>query len=369
MAKIEGYDQTVYLLQGGGALGAFQLGVCTALMEHGYEPDWIVGTSIGAINGAIIAGNKPEDRIAKLKGFWQRIATPLPSASFDSYGLEILRKQFSANWTLCYGQQGFFRPRMWNPLLNTVELTPDKISFYDTSELYETLEEFVNFNLINQKKVRLSLGATSVESGIFQLFDNTKQTIGPEHVMASGALPPGFPAVKIEDQYYWDGGIVINTPLHTVLMEPSSQKYLCFVVNLFSPEEEHLPHNLLDVLSRKKDIEFASRHRRFLQVFSELHHLKHYLHRAMQVIKQLDKKPELPFFKDLERAEAPKYLKLVLLHYRGHSSDLESLDYEFSAQTVREHEKEGYILTNDALKQSKTTAPLVGDQAFELIEF
>src|SRR5579883_913390 len=224
-SEARSYDKIVYLLQGGGALGAYQAGVCQALLEHQCEPDWVVGTSIGAINASIIAGNEPQDRIAKLKEFWNMVTVPVPEFIGPENNMLVLQSfnYWVAQWILMYGVPHFFKPKYITPSL-FINNTPDKISFYDTTELRTTLEKVVNFKLINQKRVRLTLGAVRIRGGLDVHFDNTKQIIGPEHIMASSALPPGFPAIKIDGEYYWDGGVSSNTPFSVLLEEKISQK-------------------------------------------------------------------------------------------------------------------------------------------------
>ena len=214
------FDRVALLLQGGGALGAYQAGVYEALAENGLHPDSIVGVSIGAINAAIIAGNAPERRVDKLRGFWEEITTS--AMGFDSGGFGLFGRggpraqanQVSAAMVACAGTQGFFRPRIPNPWFyprGAIEAT----SYFDTRPLKATLERFVDFDRMNadKKDVRLSLGAVNVRSGNLVYFDTGTRVIGAEHVMASGALPPGFPAIEIEGEHYWDGGLVSNTPL------------------------------------------------------------------------------------------------------------------------------------------------------------
>ncbi len=215
MATFE--EQTVFVLQGGGALGAYQAGAYTALAEAGYMPSWVAGISIGAVNSAIIAGNPPERRGERLRAFWEEVSSRLtawPLANDDNS-----RKVFnetSAAMAALWGVPGFFEPRV-PPAVLMPPGTPEAISVYDSAPLYATLNELVDFDLLNSGAVRLSVGAVEVLTGNMQYFDTTSQTVGPEHIMASGALPPGLPPIVIGDKPYWDGGLVSNTPLQHVL--------------------------------------------------------------------------------------------------------------------------------------------------------
>src|SRR5215510_13414499 len=252
------FDRVVLLLQGGGALGAYQAGVYEALAETGLHPDWVVGISIGAINAAIIAGNAPERRVDRLREFWQEITAPAMGFGADVDGLfgrgeaaRALANQVSAAMVACAGTPGFFSPRLPNPwfhLPGTIEAT----SYYDTRPLSATLERFVDFDRVNSANcdTRLSLGAVNVRSGNLVYFDPATQVIGPEHVMASGALPPGFPAVEIEGEHYWDGGLVSNTPLQWIGMTQRPPDSLVFQVDLWSAKGE-FPRNLAEVATRQ----------------------------------------------------------------------------------------------------------------------
>jgi NTE family protein len=216
--------QRVLVLQGGGALGSYQAGAFQALCHAGFEPEWIAGISIGAVNAAIIAGNEPDKRVPRLKEFWEMVSAPVPwnPVVKTDRGRSVFNET-SAALIATFGVPGFFTPRippapLWPPG------HPQSQSYYDTSPLKKTLERLVDFDRINDLKCRLSVGAVSVTSGNFKYFDNVEfkrlgKRIGPEHIMASGALPPGFPSIVIEGEHYWDGGIASNTPLDYVLDE------------------------------------------------------------------------------------------------------------------------------------------------------
>ena len=239
------FECVALVLQGGGALGAYQAGVYEALAEAGVHPDWVAGVSIGAINGALIAGNPPETRVDKLRAFWEGItASPhldwtaqlLDSFAQGDTTRQILN-QTSALSALIAGAPGFFDLRFPAPWFRPVG-TPHATSFYDTTRLTTTLERLIDFERINAGTTRLSVGAVNVRTGNFVYFDTTTHTIGPRHIMASGALPPGFPAVEIEGEHYWDGGLVSNTPLQWVAESSPRLDTLAFQVDLWSARGE-----------------------------------------------------------------------------------------------------------------------------------
>jgi NTE family protein len=281
------FDRIVLLLQGGGALGAYQAGVYEALAETGLHPDWVVGISIGAINAAIIAGNALERRVDRLRRFWEEITAP--AMGFDADVVRLFGRgdaarefanQVSAAMVAYAGTPGFFRPRHLNPWFHPPGAI-DATSYYDTRPLRATLERFVDFDRVNsdRKDMRLSLGAVNVRSGNLAYFDTGTQVIGPEHVMASGALPPGFPAIEIEGEHYWDGGLVSNTPLQWLVTDTrvTGQRLpdaLVFQVDLWSARGE-FPRNLAEVATRQKEIQYSSRTRAFTDFMKRLHKVEY----------------------------------------------------------------------------------------------
>jgi NTE family protein len=227
-------DRVALVLQGGGALGAYQAGVYQAMHEAGLEPDWVSGVSIGAINSAIIAGNPRSRRLPQLRAFWEQI-TDRKIWPFTPDG-DVFRKARNAtsSWlTMAQGQPGFFAPRFPNPWMSLTG-AQSATSYYDTAPLRSTLTELVDFSLINERATRFSVGAVNVLTGNFVYFDNAVEQIEPEHVMASGALPPALPMVKIGTDHYWDGGIVSNTPLQHLLEQEDNLNTMVFQVDLFS---------------------------------------------------------------------------------------------------------------------------------------
>ena len=343
-----GYEKVVYLLQGGGALGSFQAGVCEGLFQFGLEPDWVVGTSIGGINAAIIAGNPPERRLAKLKGFWDLVSSPVPFfpglPNVSDVSQEMINS-YCAFFISVFGVPAFFKPRLFYSWLFS-KTTPDQVSYYDTSALRKTLLDVIDFDLINEKKIRLSIGAVNVKTGHPILFDNTRQIIGPEHVMASAALPPGFPAVKIDDEYYWDGGVISNTPFGVVLEERIPQKLLCFIVNLYTYSQQ-IPTSIMDILKAKKELAYSSRHEEVLHAFCELHFLQHAVEMLAKKAEQNDDLERV--LRVIKNVGHPTALSIVQFHYKDRPSNLWSKDYNFSYQAIDEHWQAGCENVKEAL--------------------
>src|SRR6187431_2165468 len=270
--------QRVLVLQGGGALGSYQAGAFQALCRAGFEPEWIAGISIGAINAAIIAGNDPDKRVGRLKEFWEMVSAPVPwNPVTNGDRARSLFNETSAALIATFGVPGFFTPRL-PPAPLWPQGSPQSQSYYDTAPLKKTLERLVDFDRINDLKTRLSVGAVGVTSGNFKYFDNVEmkklgKKIGPEHIMASGALPPGFPSVEIDGEHFWDGGIASNTPLDYVLENERSRDLLIFQVDLFSARGD-LPATLLEAAEREKDIRFSSRTRMNTDMNRQIHNAR-----------------------------------------------------------------------------------------------
>jgi NTE family protein len=343
------FECIAVVLQGGGALGAYQAGVYEALAEADFQPDWIAGISIGAINGALIAGNAPEARVDKLRAFWERV-TAKPYGDWSerlfpakSDAARRWLNQISANLALVSGASGFFTPRFPAPWLlppGTIEAT----SAYDTSDLKVTLEQLIDFDRINTDRMRLSVGAVNVRTGNFVYFDTATHTIGPEHIMASAALPPGFPAVEIEGEHYWDGGLVSNTPLQWLVESRPHRDTLAFQVDLWSARGE-LPRTLAEVSTRQKEIQYSSRTRAGTTSFEYIQRLR----RAMADL--FEKLPEDlrngPEAQLLRPAGDHKVYNIVHLIYRARNYEGHSKDYDFSRASMREHWRAGY---HDAIR-------------------
>jgi NTE family protein len=338
MADWDTHDHTVLALQGGGALGAYQAGVYSGLAKSGFAPSWIAGVSIGAINSALIAGNLPERRIERLCEFWERMSAQAPILLPPS--LELMRPmmhRMSATAAMMFGIPGFFAPRSVHPYM-ALEGTIDALSVYDTAPLKATLVELADFDLINQKDVRLSLGAVNIRTGRSVYFDNHNTEITPEHVMASGALPPGFPPVEIDGEFYWDGGIVSNTPLHYVL-EDFRISALIFQVDVFSGVGD-LPQNLGQVQERAKDIQYASKQLLSTSRVKEIEELRATLAYVLgKLPKALQSDPAVQKLTAVSR-RGPLSLVRVVNRHNTHSSDFK--DYEFSRATVTDLWNDGH---------------------------
>ena len=324
----------VLVLQGGGALGSYQAGVVEALAEANLHPGWVAGISIGAINAALIAGNPPEKRLERLESFWNTIsaAAPITQAPRNEY-LRGLWNEAAAGWVAAVGVPGFFAPR-FPPALLYPPGAPEALSLYDTAPLKTTLESLVDFDRINAGETRLSVGAVNIRTGNFAYFDNTRDTIRAEHIMASGALPPGFPPVEIDGEHYWDGGIVSNTPLQYVLDEASTRNLLIFQVDLFSARGE-MPRTLLEAAEREKDIRFSSRTRMNTDMNRSLHNTKAALQALLNALPpELAALEGMSLLQDFARESA---VAIVHLIYRAKLYEGNSKDYEFSRLTMQEH--------------------------------
>jgi NTE family protein len=329
----------VLVLQGGGALGSYQAGAYQALCHHDFEPEWIAGISIGAINAAIIAGNERDKRVERLKEFWDMVSQPVswsPIGQGDR--ARSLFNETSAAIIATFGVPGFFTPR-FPPAPLWPAGSASALSYYDTAPLKTTLERLVDFDRINDLKTRLSVGAVSVTSGNFKYFDNFEfrklgKKIGPEHIMASGALPPGFPSVVIEGEHYWDGGIASNTPLDYVLENERSRDLLIFQVDLF-PARGELPGTLLEAAEREKDIRFSSRTRMNTDMNRQIHNAR------MAVRDLIGKLPDYlkndPSVEYLREAAKENTVTVVHLIYRSKNHESSSKDYDFSHVGVVEH--------------------------------
>ncbi|MDB5930707.1 MAG: hypothetical protein JWR60_2414 [Polaromonas sp.] len=338
------FDSIALLLQGGGALGSYQAGVYEKLLEAGVEPTWIAGISIGAINSAIIAGNARQDRVARLRDFWELVSEPgdnglcrywaglpLPDAA------RAWVNQLSAGLVLAKGVPGFFEPKMPPPYLPWA--SHGATSYYDTSALRSTLEKLVDFDRINAQEIRLSVGAVNVRTGNFAYFDNAVDTIRAEHIMASGALPPGFDALEIDGEHYWDGGLVSNTPLDWVLSARSGLDTLVLQVDLWSAAGE-LPRDLMEVAVRMKEVQFSSRTRAATDSFRRVEKLRTAFN---ELLAQMP--PELaalPQARLLARESDHAAYNIVQLVYRSPTYEGQSKDYEFSRRTMEEHWRAGY---------------------------
>jgi NTE family protein len=346
------FECVALLLQGGGALGAYQGGVYEALAEANIHPDWIAGISIGAINAAIIAGNPPNSRVDRLREFWTQVTSnglwnwsgsPILDWARNDDTRNLLN-QMSANFAVACGATGFFSARPVMPWLQPGG-TLGATSFYDTKSLKHTLERLVDFDRLNAGMTRFSAGAVNVRTGNFVYFDTNAHTIAPEHVMASGALPPGFPAVEIDGEHYWDGGLVSNTPLQWVIeSDPRRRDTLAFQVDLWSSQGQ-LPRNLAEVATRHKEIQFSSRTRASTGQFKNVHRVQRAL--AALIRRLPDDFEENDDLKILKPVASDKVYNIIHLIYRAQNYEGHSKDYEFSRLSMQDHWRAGY---HDALR-------------------
>jgi NTE family protein len=343
------YDEIALVLQGGGALGSYQAGVYEGLAEAGVRPHWIAGISIGALNTAIIAGNAPENRVEALRGFWDSICHPLDWVgalggwTLPGLGMEDLSRRWASMWAasraLTEGQPGFFSPRVPLPVAGLGKLSPNQVSYYDTAALRETLLKFADFDRINDGDTRVSVGAVNVRNGNLVYFDNTKMRLEPEHFMASGALPPGFPAVEIDGEYYWDGGLVSNTPLTEVLRDAEHKDALVFQVDLWSARGNP-PGDFFDVSERAKDIQYSSRTRAITNMLADRQKHARFIKELLAHVPPEVLKSD-PLFRQAEKVADGSAINVVHLIYKNKAYEGHYKDYEFSVDTMREHWESG----------------------------
>jgi NTE family protein len=314
------------MLQGGGALGAYHIGAYQALAEHHLHPAWVAGISIGAINAAVIAGNRPADRVERLAALWDTISWPDLPAPLALTPWQTLHNMAANAEALLFGQPHFFTPRLMNPYLRPPS-PPQEVSFYDTTPLLLTLRRFADFGLINSRAVRLSLGATNITTGDMEFFDNFSRTIEPEHVLASGSLPPGFSATLVDDKLYWDGGCVSNTPLDAIVDDPTHPRMVVFVIDLWDPAGPP-PETMNEVLWRAKQIQYASRTAHHIDAVAT----KVNLRRAMRLLKAASVPAKL----------STRRLDIVHIVYRPDADQIPNSDAEFSRTSIAERRAAGY---------------------------
>jgi NTE family protein len=324
----------VLVLQGGGALGAYQAGVHEGLCACGHAPGWVAGISIGAINAALIAGNPPERRAERLRAFWELVSSGLqgiPLVPGDQ--ARTWFNEVSAALVAGLGVPGFFAPR-WPPAAFYPPGAPEALSVYDSAALKGTLERLVDFDRINARSMRLSVGAVNVRTGNFTYFDNLSDRIRPEHIMASGALPPGFPPVEIDGEHYWDGGLVSNTPLEYVLDQERTRDLQIFQVDLF-PARGPMPRTLVEAAEREKDIRYSSRTRLNTDAALRIRAAKSAFRRLVERLPaELRADPDAVFLSEASRETAVTIMQVI---YRRKNYEGNAKDYEFSRQTMREH--------------------------------
>lgn len=360
-------DTVALVLQGGGALGSFQGGVIEELAVTGIEVDWVAGISIGAVNAALFAGNPPEKRLEAIHAFWDKVTSALPEflPPMSDHAREITHA-WSAGAVMFGGVPGFFSPRPIPPAFATPG-TPEALSFYDTTPLRETLDQLIDWDLLNTGPVRLSVGAVNLQSGNFRYFDTRDERIDVRHIMASGALPPGLPPVEIDGCWYWDGGLVSNTPL-THVLDRQEAEMLVFQVDLF-PAANDLPRTMTDVMGREKEIRFSSRTRAISDERLRLRSAREKVRRLLDRLPEhVADEPEVQAVRELV-TEYP--VNIVQLIYRANAWEGGSRDFEFSTRTMHEHWEAGRSAVAETMANSRLIAQNILDgntAAFDLTQ-
>lgn len=361
--QLPAYETVALVLQGGGALGAYQAGVYEGLQEAGIEPDCLSGISIGALNTAIIAGNKPADRVAKLRQFWNTICQPYYGVGMPAFLEQSIFKindmsreaigAFHATSAVLQGQAGFFRPRFPPPPQFSPGL-PEASSYYDTAALKETLSELCDFDRINNGEMRISVGAVNLSSGNFVYFDNSKITLRAEHFMASGALPPAFAPVEIDGQFYWDGGLVSNTPLAYVMEQTPRKDTLAFQVDLWSARGP-VPANMSEVSDRINEIRYSSRTRNVTEQMRRLQYMRHIISSLLERIPDQDRSDSLACRLAEEMASNKRY-NVIHLIYRNQPYEQHYKDHQFGLLSMKEHWESGLKDIRHTLEHSDRLA-------------
>jgi len=339
--------QVVLVLQGGGALGAYQGGVYEALHEAKVEPDWVIGTSIGAINASIIAGNVVERRLAHLKDFWRRVERDALWNRLPAW--TAVADSLSAWATVTSGIPGFFETNSLAFLGAHVPLGTDSAGYYSTAPLRKTLTELVNFDLIKRNTPRLMVGAANVRTSMMRYFDSRDAQIKVEHILASGALPPAFPAVRVDGELYWDGGILSNTPTEAIFDDNPRRNSLIFAVHLWNATGPE-PSTIWEVLHRQKDIQYSSRIANHIARQREAHRLRHVISELAKHVPDEIRKSDLVH--ELAAYGCPTRMHVVrLLAPRlDHESHLKDID--FSSSGIRQRWQTGYADTCRALARA-----------------
>jgi NTE family protein len=338
--------QIVLVLQGGGALGSYQAGVYQALHEAGIEPDWIIGTSIGAINASLIAGNSPQDRLARLKRFWKQMEQS-PVWTFRDVFPDFNERL--AYWsTISHGIPGFFRP---NPLAHAGDAYPlgaEHAGYYSTAPLEATLSELVNFDLINAGRPRLTVGAAHVRSSQMRYFDSRDGALGIRHILASGALPPAFPAVRIDGELYWDGGILSNTPTEVVFDDNPRNDSLIFSVHLWNPHGAE-PTTMAEVFNRHKDVQYSSRITSHIARQQQAHRLRHVINQLAARLPESERNN--PAVRELTGYGCQTRMHVMRLLAPQLDRESHTKDIDFSPAGIMQRWEAGYVHTKAVLER------------------
>jgi NTE family protein len=344
-SEFEQFGQVVLVFQGGGALGAYQAGVYQALHEAGVEPDWVIGTSIGAINAALIAGNSAANRLDRLRAFWTRMEH---GHVFDT-PLGALLNPARTMAAIAGGIPAFFKPNPFAFMSPFTSLGAEGAGYYSTEPLKATLADLIDFDLLNDGPCRIAVGAANVRTSEMRYFDSNSGRIDARHIMASGALPPAFPAVRIDDELYWDGGIVSNTPVEAVFDDEPRRDSLVFAVHLWNPHGAE-PENIWQVMNRQKDVQYASRAASHIRRQRQIHRLRH-------VINELGKLVPAQVFRDANAEDLMHYacqtrMHVVRLLAPALDGEDHSKDVDFSPSSIKERWESGYEHTRDTLRHA-----------------
>ena len=344
--------RVVLVLQGGGALGSYQAGVYQALQGAGIEPDWIIGTSIGAINASLIAGNATSERLPKLREFWKRMEQN-PIWNLRTAILEF-NERLSYWSTVTHGIPGFFRPNALAHAGDSYPLGADRAGYYSTAPLERTLAELVDINLLNGCAPRLTVGAAHVRSSQMRYFDSQHCELGIKHIMASGALPPAFPAVRIDGELYWDGGILSNTPTEVVFDDNPRKDSLIFAVHLWNPAGAE-PTTMAEVLNRHKDVQYSSRIMSHIARQQQAHRLRHIINQLGARLSESERNE--PAVRELLGYGCQTRMHVVRLLAPQLDRETHTKDIDFSPKGIMQRWDAGYVHTKAVLGR----APWVGE--------
>ena len=344
--------QVVLVLQGGGALGSYQAGVYQALYEAGIEPDWIIGTSIGAINASLIAGNAPQDRLPRLREFWKRMEQrPIWSFAEPFCGF----KEKLSHWsTVANGIPGFFKPNLLALAGAEYPLGADKSGYYSTDPLERTLCELVDFDRANSCTPRLTVGAAHVRSSQMRYFDSRNCTLGVKHILASGALPPAFPAIRIDGELYWDGGILSNTPTEAVFDDNPRKSSLIFAVHMWNPLGAE-PTTMAEVFHRQKDVQYSSRIASQIARHEQAHRLRHVINQLAARLPDTERNTDA--VRELTSYGCSTQMHVVQLQAPQLDHETHAKDIDFSRGGIAQRWDAGYVHTKAVLARS----PWVGE--------
>lgn len=357
------HGQFVLVLQGGGALGAYQAGVYQALHEAGIEPDWIIGTSIGAINAGLIAGNKPHNRLTRLTQFWERVEhVPFLRAAGS---LPVVGQATSTFLSTVLGVNGFFEPNLRAHWGNHVKLGAEEAGYYSTAPLKKTLSDLVDFDQINDGPVRLTVGAANVRTSQMRYFDSRDMALDVRHVMASGALPPAFPAVRIDDELYWDGGVLSNTPVEAVFDDKPRRDGLVFAVHVWNPNGPE-PDSILKVMNRQKDLQYSSRAGTLIARQRQIHRLRHIISELAARLPEEALKDN--FVREMASYGCPTRVHVVRLLAPQVRGEDHAKDIDFSAGGIKTRWQAGYADATRVLKARPWAAPVDPIEGFILHE-